>query len=48
MQDLQVSRNTSIRYLEQLQELGLVDKKKVGRDNYYVNKALINLLINPR
>ena len=48
MQDLQISRNTSIRYLQQLQELGLIDKKKVGRDNYYVNRALFSLLINPR
>ena len=47
MKDLSLSRNTSIRYLEQLQTSGLIMKKKVGRDNFYINNALINLLINP-
>jgi len=48
MKDLEVSRNTAIRYLEQLNKLGLIAKKKVGRDNFYVNKSLINILINPK
>ncbi len=47
MQDLQVSRNTAIRYLEQLEKLGLIEKRKIGRDNYFINKALLGLLINP-
>jgi len=47
MNDLQVSRNTAIRYLEQLQTINLIEKKKIGRDNFFVNKALVNLLINP-
>jgi len=46
MTDLQISRNTAIRYLDQLQNLDLIDKKKVGRENYYVNKVLIKLLTN--
>ncbi len=46
--DLQVSRNTAIRYLEQLEKLELVAKKKIGRDNYFLNKALLGLLINPK
>ncbi len=46
--DLGVSRNTAITYLEQLTALGLVEKKKIGRDNFFVNKALLNLLINPK
>ncbi len=46
--DLQISRNTAIRYLEQLEELQLVEKKKIGRDNYFINKALMGLLINPK
>ena len=48
MKDLEISRNTAIRYLEQLEKLDLVAKKKVGRDNFYVNKSLINILINPK
>lgn len=47
MRDLLVSRNTIIRYLETLQELNLVEKIKKGRDNYYLNTALISLLIEP-
>ena len=47
MHDLQVSRNTAIRYLDQLEKLDLIEKRKVGRDNYFINKALLGLLINP-
>jgi Fic family protein len=46
MNDLEVSRNTAIRYLEQLEQLGLVEKHKVGRVNYFTNKALLGLLIH--
>jgi Fic family protein len=45
MKDLTLSRNTIVRYLDTLQQLDLVEKKKVGRDNYYLNKALISILI---
>lgn len=48
MSDLEVSRNTAIRYLEQLEKFDLVKKKKVGRDNFYLNKSLINILIKPK
>lgn len=48
MNDLKISRNTAIRYLEQLENLELVAKKKVGRDNFYVNISLIDILINPK
>ena len=48
MKDLEISRNTAIRYLEQLEKVDLIGKKKVGRDNYFVNKSLINILINPK
>lgn len=47
MKDLALSRNTIIRYLNSLQQLDLIEKKKIGRDNYYLNKALITLLIEP-
>lgn len=48
MHDLQVSRNTAIRYLAQLEKLGLIEKRKIGRDNYFTNKALLGLLIHPK
>jgi Fic family protein len=43
--DLDVSRNTAIRYLEQLEQGGLVTKKKIGKTNFYLNNALTGLLI---
>lgn len=42
--DLNVSRNTAIRYLETLVKDGIVNKHKIGRDNYYLNHALFKLL----
>jgi Fic family protein len=42
--ELQVSRNTSIRYLEALVKEGILVKHKIGRDNFYVNHALFALL----
>ena len=47
MSDLEVSRNTAIRYLERLEQLDLLVKRKVGRENLYINKALYALLIRP-
>ncbi len=48
MNDLNISRNIAIRYLEQLEKIDLITKKKVGRDNFYINNSLINILINPK
>jgi len=48
MTDLEISRNTAIRYLEQLEKTGLIEKRKTGRENFYVNKSLIDILINPK
>jgi Fic family protein len=42
--DLGVSRSTSIRYLEALLNKKLLDKQKIGRDNFYINRPLFNLL----
>ena len=42
--DLGVSRNTAIRYLEALVKEGMLTKKKIGRDNFYINHALFGLL----
>lgn len=46
MHNLQVSRNTAIRYLEKLQEINLIEKRKSGRSNFYMNKQLVQLLMN--
>ncbi|MES9882882.1 MAG: Fic family protein [Sedimenticola sp.] len=44
--DLRVSRLTATKYLEQLTELGLVQKQKLGRYNYYINTPLFDLFRN--
>lgn len=44
MEDLQVSRITATKYLDQLVEHRLLVKEKVGRSNYYINQPLVRLL----
>ena len=44
--DLQVSRQTASKYLDQLVELNLVTIHKIGKENYYVNDALFQYLYN--
>lgn len=43
--DLSVSRITATKYLEQLVEIGLLHKEKVGRVNYFINQPLCELFI---
>ena len=45
-QDIDVSRATATRYLEALAMDGLLHKHKLGRENYYINHALVDLLFN--
>lgn len=42
--DLGVGRLTATKYLDALVATGLLEKRKVGRSNYYVNKPLFQLL----
>lgn len=42
--DLRVSRITAARYLDTLVTNGFVEKKKIGRTNFYINRPLFNLL----
>jgi Fic family protein len=42
--DLEVSNRTASRYLEAMIEKGLVKKQKIGRDNFYLNEPLFQLL----
>lgn len=46
MTDLEVSRLTATKYLDELDQIGIVQKVKLGRDNYYINTDLYNLLSN--
>ncbi|MFN7942240.1 MAG: filamentation induced by cAMP protein fic [Thermoanaerobaculia bacterium] len=42
--DLEVSRLTATRYLEELTAGGFVAKRKVGRTNFYINLPLCRIL----
>jgi Fic family protein len=44
MNDLQVSRITATKYLQQLVDQGYLRKAKIGRSNYYINQPLFELL----
>lgn len=46
MQELQITRITAAKYLDELVRIGLLSKQKKGKENYYMNKALFNLLLN--
>ena len=46
MQDLRVTRITAMKYLEKLVRIGLLSKRKKGRENFYINDALVDLLLN--
>jgi len=45
MRDLNVSRLTATRYLKELTVLRILHKEKIGRDNYYINRDLFDLLM---
>ena len=44
--DLNIVRKTAARYLDQLCEIGILNKNKIGKENYYFNVALIEQLKN--
>lgn len=46
VQDLGVSRQTAAKYLDDLAIHGLVEKVQVGRNNYFINTALVNLFLD--
>lgn len=45
MKDLGVSRLTATRYLDELSRIDILNKQKLGRENYYINNALFNLFV---
>lgn len=44
--DLNVSRITATKYLDTLAKDGFLEKKKIGRVNYYINTMLYKILMN--
>ena len=44
--DLSVTRQTASNYLDDIVKLGLLDKIKVGKSNYYIKTNLIQVLAN--
>lgn len=42
--DLDISRQTASKYLEQLVAVGLLEKHQAGRNQYYINTQLVTLL----
>lgn len=45
-QELSVTRPTAVSYLNQLVDAGILSKMKMGRDNFYLNIQLFELLMN--
>lgn len=43
--ELEVSRPTAAKYLDQLVELNILEISKRGRSNYYINRALVDVLV---
>lgn len=44
--DLGVSRKTAARYLDELVRIGILSKRKIWKDNFYLNDDLFDLLSN--
>jgi predicted transcriptional regulator len=39
-----VERKAASRYLKELEDIGIVESQKVGRETLYINKELIEIL----
>ena len=46
VKEIGVSRPTAMSYLNQLIEIGILKKLKMGRENYYINHRLFNFIAN--
>lgn len=42
--DLMITNKTASRYLDRIVNLGLLNKMKIGRENYYINMRLMDVL----
>ena len=47
MQDLNVSRPTATKYLDELANENFLKKERIGKHNYYVNRPLFELFAMP-
>ncbi len=45
-EDLRISRPTATKYLDELSEANFLEKVKQGRSNYFINKNLLEILID--
>lgn len=43
--NMQVSRQTAAKYLDRLASLGLLQKERMGKENYYINTQLMELFL---
>lgn len=43
---MSVQRKTGAKYLDMIVSTGLLEKIKIGRENFYVNKRLFDLFLN--
>ncbi|MBH3433979.1 MULTISPECIES: hypothetical protein [Pseudomonas] len=41
-----MSRQTAARYLDELVGIGMLSKHRIGKENFYLNDALFELLLN--
>ena len=46
MRDLEVTRQTASKYLDELVDHNLLEKLRIGNSNYYINQQLVDLFIN--
>lgn len=44
--DMMVQRKTATKYLDMIVEVGLLEKIKIWKTNYYINTALVDLFMN--
>ncbi|UGU17962.1 Fic family protein [Sinomicrobium kalidii] len=44
--ELRISKRTALNYLDTVSEIGLLEKIKAGKSNYYINTNLIDVLVN--
>ncbi|MBW4362726.1 Fic family protein [Flavobacterium taihuense] len=45
-QELRINKRTAQNYLDKIAESGFLEKTKIGKSNYYMNNALIKVLMN--
>lgn len=45
IEDCQIHRNTAVKRLEELVDLGILKKTKIGKENFYINVELFHLLM---